>query len=177
MQVADVITLEQATAAYACACESMSRLNLPGAWLPRSSAPACPLPPLTPPRHAVVTAARLMHKYGAHGATDVTGFGFLGHARNLAEHQAAAVAFELHTLPVIAGVARVDAALGHNFRVVGGLSAETSGGLLVALRPESAAAFVEEYSALSGKPSWIVGRVVEGDRSARIVDGASVVEV
>ena len=25
-------------------------------------------------------AAKLMHKYEAHGATDVTGFGILGHA-------------------------------------------------------------------------------------------------
>ena len=30
------------------------------------------------------TAARLMHKYDAHGATDVTGFRLLGHANNLA---------------------------------------------------------------------------------------------
>jgi len=30
-------------------------------------------------------AASLMKKYGAHGATDITGFGLLGHSKNLAE--------------------------------------------------------------------------------------------
>ena len=29
-------------------------------------------------------AATLMRKYASHGATDVTGFGILGHAENLA---------------------------------------------------------------------------------------------
>ena len=117
-----------------------------------------------------------MHKHGAHGATDVTGFGFLGHARNLAEHQAAPVSFELHTLPCIAGLARVDEALGKNWRLTQGFSAETSGGILVALPPDAVEAFVAECAALSGKPAWIVGRVVEGDRTARIVEGATVVE-
>lgn len=36
---------------------------------------------------------------GAHGATDITGFGLLGHARNLAAAQKAAVSFRIHTLP------------------------------------------------------------------------------
>ncbi len=45
------------------------------------------------------TGARLMHKYGVHGATDVTGFGLLGHARNLASHQRAAVDLVIDTLP------------------------------------------------------------------------------
>ena len=29
-------------------------------------------------------AASLMKKYNAHGATDITGYGILGHAKNLA---------------------------------------------------------------------------------------------
>ena len=33
------------------------------------------------------TAAILMHKYGAHGATDVSKFGLLGHAATLARSQ------------------------------------------------------------------------------------------
>ena len=36
---------------------------------------------------------------GAHGATDVTGFGLLGHAQNLASAQKAPVSFKIHTLP------------------------------------------------------------------------------
>ena len=36
---------------------------------------------------------------GAHGATDVTGFGLLGHAQNLASAQKASVSFRIHTLP------------------------------------------------------------------------------
>lgn len=42
-----------------------------------------------------------MHKYNAGAATDVTGFGILGHATNLAENQLEEVSFSLHTLPVI----------------------------------------------------------------------------
>ena len=38
---------------------------------------------------------------GAHGATDVTGFGLLGHAKNLASAQKAAVSFKIHSLPGI----------------------------------------------------------------------------
>ena len=35
----------------------------------------------------------------AHGATDVTGFGILGHALNLVSCQKNSVNFNLHTLP------------------------------------------------------------------------------
>merc|ERR1712150_75830 len=48
------------------------------------------------------TVARLMHKYNAHGATDITGFGLLGHAQALARNQKNEVAFVIHNLPVIA---------------------------------------------------------------------------
>ena len=34
-----------------------------------------------------LTGAKLMHKYGATACTDVTGFGILGHAVNLAQNQ------------------------------------------------------------------------------------------
>lgn len=36
---------------------------------------------------------------GVHAATDVTGFGILGHASNLAKAQKADVAFKIHSLP------------------------------------------------------------------------------
>ena len=75
-------------------------------------------------------AARLMHKYGAHAATDVTGFGVLGHANNLASNQKAEVSFILHTLPILANMVKIYKACGINFKLRDGFSAETSGGLL-----------------------------------------------
>ena len=48
-----------------------------------------------------------MHKYNAHAATDVTGFGILGHAQNLAKNQKQPVSFVIHNLPIIAKMATV----------------------------------------------------------------------
>lgn len=68
-----------------------------------------------------------MHKYNAHGATDVTGFGLLGHAQNLARIQKNEVGFVIHNLPVIAKMAAVSKACGNMFGLLQGHSAETSG--------------------------------------------------
>jgi selenide,water dikinase len=72
-------------------------------------------------------AAHLMHKYEAHGATDVTGFGILGHADNLVKIQENEVSFVLHTLPIFANMVAVYKACGINFKLLDGYSAETSG--------------------------------------------------
>jgi selenide,water dikinase len=68
-----------------------------------------------------------MHKYGAHGATDVTGFGIMGHAKNLASVQKNSVDFVIETLPIIAKMALVVKAGGFSFPLLQGYSAETSG--------------------------------------------------
>lgn len=68
-----------------------------------------------------------MHKYNAHGATDITGFGILGHAKNLARHQKNEVSFVIHNLPCIAKMAAVAKACGNLFGLLQGISAETSG--------------------------------------------------
>jgi len=75
----------------------------------------------------IFSAASLMHKYEAHGATDVTGFGILGHANNLASIQKEEVAFVIHNLPIIAKMAAVSKACGSMFGLLQGRSAETSG--------------------------------------------------
>ena len=72
-------------------------------------------------------AAKLMQKYKAHGATDVTGFGILGHAANLVESQLESVDFHLHTLPMIKNMLSVYKKCGINFKLLDGYSAETSG--------------------------------------------------
>ena len=46
--------------------------------------------------------AKLMMKYECHGGTDITGFGLLGHAQNLASVQMKhPVDFIIHSLPII----------------------------------------------------------------------------
>jgi len=121
--------------------------------------------------------AAAMHAHGAHAATDVTGFGLLGHADNLALHTRTRVRLELSLLPCIRGTLRVDDALGGGFRLRQGLSAETSGGLLVALPRERAAAFI----AALRHPAWVVGAVHaarEGEPNrAEVAADARAVEV
>merc|ERR1712060_675377 len=101
---------EEVKAAYRATTLSMARLNLIG--------------------------AKLMHKYKARAATDVTGFGILGHAKNLAENQIKAVNFTIHTLPIITNMVKIAKGVGNMFQLLQGFSAETSGGLLMAISKE-----------------------------------------
>jgi len=117
------------------------------------------------------TAAMLMHKYHAHGATDITGFGPKGHIQNLALNQRKLLSsggaddyeFYVHTLPVIHGMTSVATFLKQkkilNFRLMDGFSAETSGGLLVMLPRQNADAFIQEIERLDGWPAYKVGEI------------------
>jgi len=146
-----VVSEEDVKKAYQRACDSMARLNR--------------------------TAARLMHKYNAHGATDVTGFGLLGHAQALARNQKNEVSFVIHNLPVIAKMAAVAKACGNMFQLLQGHSAETSGGLLTCLPREQAAAYCKDIEKQEGYQSWIIGIVEKGERTARVIDKPRVIEV
>lgn len=123
------------------------------------------------------TAARLMHKYNAHGATDVTGFGLLGHAQNMAGIQKNEVSFVIHNLPVIAKMAAVAKACGNMFQLLQGHSPETSGGLLICLPREQAAAYCKDIEKQENYQAWIIGIVEKGNRTARIIDKPRVIEV
>lgn len=68
-----------------------------------------------------------MHKFNAHAATDITGFGIIGHARNLAQQQRNDVAFVIHNLPIISKMAAISKAGGNLFGLLQGTSSETSG--------------------------------------------------
>ncbi len=166
-----VVSEEDVRKAYQRAMDSMARLNR--------------------------TAARLMHKYNAHGATDITGrifkvfaricnistcsillgFGLLGHAQNLARNQKSEVGFVIHNLPVIAKMAAVAKACGNMFQLLQGHSAETSGGLLICLPREQAAAFCKDIEKQEGYQAWIIGIVEKGNRTAKIIDKPRVIEV
>ncbi|VDL76510.1 unnamed protein product [Nippostrongylus brasiliensis] len=106
-------------------------------------------------------AAKMLHKHGAHASTDVTGFGILGHADNLSRAQKANVRFVIETLPVVEYMDEISKKMpnGNGFNLFGGTSAETSGGLLVALSPENVEGFLRDIEQLDGFPAWVVGRV------------------
>ena len=109
------ITHEQINNAYFMAMESMGHLNR--------------------------DCASLMRRFSARGATDVTGFGILGHAENLATAQVEEVDLILNALPILEAMDKpVDGM--HDFKVTGGYSAETSGGLLIMLDSSKAKDFM-----------------------------------
>jgi len=150
-KVKEVVTQEEVKVAYRQGMMSMARLNL--------------------------TGAKLMHKYKAGAATDVTGFGILGHAKNLAENQIQEVSFTIHTLPIIKNMVKVAKTVGNIFQLLQGYSAETSGGLLLAISKDSADAFIKEIKELEDCDAWIIGDVKQGTRGATIIDNPTVIEV
>lgn len=150
-RIKHVISKPDVRKAYRRAMDSMSRLNR--------------------------TGARLMHKYNAHCATDVTGFGLLGHAQNLVKNQKKEVAFIIHNLPIIANMAAVAKACGNMFRLIQGYSAETSGGLLICLPRDQAEDFCKDIRQQEGHHAWIIGFVEKGSREAKIIDRPRVIEV
>lgn len=147
-----VITEDQATQMMHAAVCSMARLNRNG--------------------------ARLMLKYKATAATDVTGFGILGHAQNLSENQVAEVSIHLSKLPCIDGTTDVNDKV-FNFRLTVGYSAETSGGLLVCLPSQQAAEdFCTEIQQIDGEKAWIIGNVVaDPSRKSIITNDVEIVSV
>jgi len=131
----EIISHDEMVASFKCAQESMTRLNRVG--------------------------AELLHKYGAHACTDVTGFGILGHASNLALNQKNRLDFEISVIPVINKMVEVVKHVPFNCGLLEGHSAETSGGLLIALPASVAEDFITEITSRTGKPAWIIGKVVE----------------
>ncbi len=129
------------------------------------------------------TAGAAMVSAGAHAATDITGFGLVGHLRNLG----VGAEIELSAVPVLEGARDLVAAglfsggtkRNHAAAAAavewGGVAetdqlllcdAQTSGGLLVALPPAQAAAF-ESAMAGAAYPAACIGRVT-GDGPVRV---------
>lgn len=131
-------------------------------------------------------AAEVALECGARGATDITGFGLLGHAAEMVEASGAGLAIEAARLPVLPGAVElaargqvsggmkrnrrhVEAAFGSRLQIVAGVPAdlvlllfesETSGGLLFSVAAAQAAR-VHEGFAKRGEPVWEIGEVLE----------------
>jgi selenide,water dikinase len=121
-------------------------------------------------------AAELMHKYDSHAATDITGFGLVGHGENLLSYQKQSLDFIIESMPLIKHVPTIASSVNQLPRLLGGKMVETSGGLLIALPSDNAQAFCDDFRDLTGKESWIVGKVVQGNRKVIIKDDIKIIE-
>ena len=129
-------------------------------------------------------AARAMLGVGVHAATDVTGFGLLGHLRTLLEASGAAAEVTAQAVPLLpqardmaargavpGGTQRNLASLADSVSFSAGVDettrvllcdAQTSGGLLIAVAPGSAAALVTALEREQAPAAAVIGRVVAG---------------
>jgi selenide,water dikinase len=130
-------------------------------------------------------AAEAMLGVGAEAATDVTGFGLLGHLRNVANLSGVSAEIWSDAVPVLEGVADLaaegfvpggtrrnasyyspfvdfDPAIGDTARTVL-FDAQTSGGLLIAVDPANEAALVEDLRRRGTPAAAVVGRTVAGE--------------
>lgn len=117
-------------------------------------------------------AAQAMNEVGVNAATDITGFGLLGHAKQVAHRSGVDIVFD--SLPVIAGTPNLSGRLGIDLS--GGRCSETAGGILISVSEEK----VEELvSALKERSvgCFAVGEVVEGSGSVRFSGELEVKEV
>ncbi|KAK5639160.1 hypothetical protein RI129_011652 [Pyrocoelia pectoralis] len=127
--------------------------------------------------HLNKNAAYLMHKHEAHAATDITGFGILGHAENLVQFQTRNVKFVINKLPIIKNVLKVSEIMGYKKRLLNGSAPETSGGLLICMSKENAERFCEDFIDIDKRQAWIIGTVEAGCKTVHIAEGVEIIEV
>jgi len=137
-------------------------------------------------------AAEAMEGTAIHAATDVTGYGLLGHAHEMMAASGTTAEFSVERIPLLSQARRLAARgiapdgsrvnvrnLKPRTEIGAGVTdedilllcdAQTSGGLLVALASEDAGAYVARCRDRGAKEAAVVGRVVErGEKLLRVV--------
>lgn len=95
----------------------------------------------------------------------------------LAKLQKNPVNFVIHNLPVIAKMHAVARLTGDSMNLLRGSMPEISGGLILVLPREQAAAYCKIYDSIEHRQTWIIGLVEEGQRTARVIDRPRIIEV
>jgi len=127
-------------------------------------------------------AAEVMLEVAVHAATDVTGFGLLGHLLELCQASQVTARIDFSALPFLPGVValaeqgiipggtqrnlkhvsgttRFAPNLNHVQRALGA-DPQTSGGLLLALSPEKVPVFLQKYNSHAPFPAVAIGEIV-----------------
>lgn len=132
------------------------------------------------------TAAEEMLTLDVHACTDITGFGLLGHAAEMAEASGVSIIFHHETMPLLPRAEELAAMglipggaynnrdhLGERVEFASSISParrailfdpQTSGGLLMAVPAEKAAALVEKLHSRGVNAARLVGQVVSGEK-------------
>jgi selenide, water dikinase len=127
---------------------------------------------------------------GVNALTDVTGFGLAGHTLELARGAKLTAVIDWHKVPLLAGVNAMAAdgfvtgasgrnwdAYGNEITLAAALPAtardllsdpQTSGGLLVSCRPETAADVLRVFSAAGFDQAAVIGRIEAGSAGLRV---------
>ncbi len=136
-------------------------------------------------------AADILMQSGARAATDITGFGLLGHLLEMLKASGAAARIDLEALPVLDGarhtlaqgitsslqpqnlrlrraIVRSDGQQGHAlFPLL--FDPQTSGGLLAAIPPEASRACLQRLSDAGYPGAAVIGEITASDGSAEII--------
>ena len=117
--------------------------------------------------------AQAMNEVGVNAATDITGFGLLGHASNVSSLSGVDVV--INRLPVIKGALKLAEFFGH--KLASGFGAETAGGILVFMESTKVELF-KKLLADKGLPCWTVGKAMssEGSPCASLVQDVQFIE-
>ena len=130
-------------------------------------------------------AARLALSFGLKAATDITGFGFLGHSWEMAQGAGLGLRINFGRVPFISCAKKhasewrfpggasdnriffgdhvqFDEAIPEEFQMLL-FDPQTSGGLLIGVPEEKMDGFLE-HAAEMGQPAWDIGEVVPGER-------------
>ena len=130
-------------------------------------------------------AAQLAVAFGLKAATDITGFGFLGHSWEMAQGAGLGLRIHFDQMPFIScakkhasewrfpggasdnriffgGHVQFDEAIPEEFQMLL-FDPQTSGGLLIGVPEEKIDDFLAQAAKMQ-QPAWEIGEVVEGDR-------------
>jgi selenide,water dikinase len=129
-------------------------------------------------------ASAAMLEAGAHAATDITGFGLVGHAHTVAAASACALQIRVSSVPLVPGLAELlpqrtfPGGLWRNYeyygefmRVADGVDEDlvyvlcdpqTSGGLLIAVPDERADGLMSDLAGRGVEGAARIGQVIEG---------------
>ena len=116
--------------------------------------------------------AEIIHEIPIHASTDVTGFGLVGHAQEMAENSK--VNITIDSFPVFKNSIEVSRTLGYNLE--DGASAETAGGLLLAI-PLDKVDLIESELRKKKIPAYSIGKVLSGTGKVRVSDSVEILEV